>query len=229
MKEYPSRIKDWPEDERPRERLIKWGADKLTDTELLAILLRSGGIEDTAIDLARHLLQRFDGFRGIDSKSIAELCELNGIGPAKAAIIKAALEVGKRVFIEKSKDKRSVESSKDAYSLVAPYMRDINREVFKVLLLTSRNKLITEKTVFEGSLAESLVNPREIIKEALNEAAASVVFIHNHPSGNPHPSNEDKKITSLLLNACNVVGINVLDHIIIGKDNYFSFADHGLL
>jgi DNA repair protein RadC len=229
MTKYPSTIKDWPEDERPRERLIKWGADKLSDAELLAILLRAGGVEDTAIDLARRLLQRYEGFRGLDSKSVAELRENSGIGPAKAAQIKAALEVGKRVFTERSKERNKIESSADVHSLIGPYLRDLNREVFKILLLTSRNKLIAEKTVFEGSLTESLVNPREIIKDSLNEAAASIVFVHNHPSGNPHPSQEDKKITSQLVDACKLVGISVLDHVIIGKDGYYSFADNGLI
>ena len=229
MTKYSLKIKDWPEDERPRERLIKWGADKLTDTELLAILLRVGSMEDTAIDLARLLLQKFGGFRGLDAKSVAELREINGIGPAKAAQIKAALEVGKRFFTASSKEKRKIESSNDVYLLVSPYLRDLPREVFKLLLLTSRNNLISEKTIFEGSLTESLVNSREIIKEALNEAAASIIFIHNHPSGNPQPSKEDKKITSQIINACNLVGINVLDHVIVGKDGYLSFAESGLL
>ncbi|UCE07017.1 MAG: DNA repair protein RadC [bacterium] len=229
MTKYSQRIKDWPEDERPRERLIKWGADKLTDAELLGILLRIGSGEETAIDLARRALQRLGGFRGLDSKSVAELCEINGIGPAKAAQIKAALEVGKRVFTAQSKEKKKIESSDDVYLLIGPYLRNLHRELFKILLLTSRNNLISEKTIFEGSLTESLVNPREIIKEILNEAAASVVFIHNHPSGNPEPSKEDKRITNQLINACNLVGINALDHVIIGKDGYFSFADNGLI
>ena len=229
MSKYPTKIKDWPEDERPRERLSRWGADKLTDVELLAIILRTGGVEDTAIDLARYLLQKFDGFRGLDAKSVAELCEVNGIGPAKAAQIKAALEVGKRFYTAESKEKRKIESSDDAYNLVKPYMRDLPREVFKILLLTSRNRLIGEKTIFEGSLTESLVNTREIVKEALNEAAASIVFIHNHPSGSPEPSAEDKRITKMLTDACKIVGINVVDHIIIGKDRFFSFADNGMI
>lgn len=223
------RIKDWPEHERPRERLLKWGADKLTDAELLAILLRVGGAKDSAIELARRLLLRFGGFRGLDSKSTAELCELNGIGPAKATQIKAALEAGRRAAHAASPEKKKIDSSRDAYDLLRPYLRDLNREVFKVLFLTARNNLIVEKTLFEGSLTESLVNPREIIKESLNQAAASVIFAHNHPSGNASPSAEDKRITSHLTEACKLVGISVLDHIIIGNEAYFSFADEGLM
>lgn len=229
MTKYSFTIKDWPENERPRERLLKWGADKLTDTELLAILIRVGGVQDTAIDLARNMLTKFDGFRGLDAKSAAELKKVKGIGPAKVAQIKAALELGKRLLTENSKEKRKIESCNDVFQLVAPYLRNLSREVFKVLLLTSRNNLIAEKTIFEGSLTESLVNPREIIKEAINEAAASVIFIHNHPSGNPKPSNEDKKITKTLVNSCNLVGINVLDHIIIGSETYYSFSENGMI
>jgi DNA repair protein RadC len=229
MARYTPKIPDWPEDERPRERLIKFGADKLSDAEILAILLRVGNQETTAIDLARKLLQEFGGFRGIDARSVAELCELNGIGVAKAAQIKAALELGKRLFLEETRIKDKVESSDDVYKIVSPHLRNLGREVFKVLLLTSRNTLIAEKTIFEGSLTESLVSPREVIKEAINHSAAAVVFVHNHPSGNPEPSAEDKRVTQLLKSACQVVGINVLDHIIIGDPGFFSFADKGLL
>jgi DNA repair protein RadC len=229
MARYTPKIPDWPEDERPRERLIKFGADKLSDAEILAILLRVGNQETTAIDLARKLLQEFGGFRGIDARSVAELCELNGIGVAKAAQIKAALELGKRFFLEETRIKDKVESSDDVYKIVSPHLRTLGREVFKVLLLTSRNTLIAEKTIFEGSLTESLVSPREVIKEAINHSAAAVVFVHNHPSGNPEPSAEDKRVTQLLKSACQVVGINVLDHIIIGDQGFFSFADKGLL
>jgi DNA repair protein RadC len=229
MTEYSYRIKDWPEDERPRERLLKWGADKLSDAELLAILLRVGGVDDTAIDLARKLLQQFEGFRGLDAKSATELCQLKGIGTAKAAQIKAALEIGKRLTTGDSKEKRKIESSLDVNALLGPYLRNLSREVFKILLLTARNNLISERTIFEGSLTESLVNTREIIKVALNESAACIVFVHNHPSGNPQPSSEDKNITNQLVQACQLVGIKVLDHIIIGSNTYFSFAEAGLL
>ncbi|HEX9973543.1 MAG TPA: DNA repair protein RadC, partial [bacterium] len=195
MKKYIVKIKDWPEHERPRERLIKYGADKLQDAELLAIILRVGGVEDTAIDLARIILNKFGSFRGLDAKSVGELCEINGVGPAKAAQIKAALEMGKRMTSEQIKIKERIDSGKDVYKLVGTYMRDLHREEFKIILLTSRNNLILERTLFEGSLTESIVNAREIVKEALNNSAAGIVFVHNHPSGDPTPSLEDKNIT----------------------------------
>ena len=229
MARYSPKIPDWPEDERPRERLIKFGAEKLSDAEILAILLRVGSQETTAIDLARHVLKEFGGFRGMDSKSPAEMCSINGIGPAKAAQIKAAIELGKRLFMEDTKTRNKVESSEDIYKIFHPHLRNLDREVFKIVLLTSRNTIIEEKTVFEGSLTESIVSPREIIKEAINQSAASIVCVHNHPSGNPQPSEEDKRVTKHLKAACEVVGIQVLDNIIIGSNDYYSFADSGLI
>ena len=229
MTKYTIKIKDYPEHERPRERMIKYGADKLQDAELLAILLRTGDVQHSAIDLARLLINRFGNFRSIDAKSISELCEINGIGPAKAAQIKAALEIGKRMTSELVKIKEKIESCEDVNNLVGPYMRDLNREEFKIILLTSRNNLILERTIFEGSLTESMVNTREIVKEALNSSAAGIVFVHNHPSGDPSPSAEDKNLTQRLVNACKLVGIKPYDHVIIGKDRYYSFSENGLM
>ncbi|MFQ5676448.1 MAG: DNA repair protein RadC [bacterium] len=229
MARYTPKIPDLPESDRPRERLVRHGPDSLSDAELFAIILRVGNIETTAIDLARKMLKDFGGFRGLDSKSVSELCQVNGIGTAKAAQIKAALEIGKRLFIEQAAGKGKVESSEDVFQIVNPHLRNLNREVFKIMLLTSRNTIIEEKTIFEGSLTESIVSPREIVKEALNQSAAAVVFVHNHPSGNPSPSEEDRRVTRHLKSACEMVGISVLDHIIIGADSYYSFADSGLL
>jgi DNA repair protein RadC len=209
--------------------LVQHGAESLSDAELLAIILRVGDGERTAIDLARHLITRFGGFRGLDGKSVAELCKVNGIGVAKAAQMKAALEMGKRLLLETPKEKAHVASSEDAYELVRPHMANLGREVFRVLLLTSRNTVISDRVLFEGSLTESIVSPRELVKAAVNEGAASVVLIHNHPSGDPRPSDADRRVTLRLKQACEVVGVAVLDHLIVGNDDYYSFADHGLL
>ncbi|MFQ5605029.1 MAG: DNA repair protein RadC [bacterium] len=229
MARYTPKITDWPEDERPRERLIKFGAEKLSDAEILAILLRVGNQDTTAIDLARHILNEFGGIQGIDACTATELTKVNGVGLAKAAQIKAALELGKRVSVMDLKIRKKIESSEDVFKMVHPHLRNASREIFKIILLTSRNAIILEKTLFEGSVTDSLVSPREVIKEAINHNAVSVVFVHNHPSGNPEPSSEDKRITRLLKSACEVVGINVLDHVIIGSKSYFSFADSGWL
>jgi DNA repair protein RadC len=229
MNAYRLKIKDWPESERPRERLVKYGAQSLSDAEILAIILRVGNYEKTAIDLARSIITELGGFRGLDTRSIAELCQVNGIGPAKAAQIKAAIEIGKRLFLEENTASLTVECSEDVFKIVGPYLENLDREVFKILLLNSRNSIILDKELFQGGLTESMVSPREVIKEAINHSAASVVFVHNHPSGHPSPSEEDKNVTRRLKNACETVGVKVLDHIIIGKKAYYSFADSGLL
>ncbi len=229
MARYTPKIPDWPKDERPRERLIKHGVQNLSDTEILAILLRVGNYETTAIDLARKIINDFGGFRGLDRRSVSELCQINGIGPAKAAQIKAAIEVGKRLFMEDTRTRDRVECSEDVYKLVSPHLRDLDREVIRLLLLTSRNGVIADKIIFEGSLTESVADPREIIKEALNQGAASLVIVHNHPSGVAEPSEQDRLATKRLKNACEAVSIRLMDHLIVGQSGYFSFADSGLL
>lgn len=229
MNQYTTKIPDWPEDERPRERLINFGADSLSDTELLGIILRTGNAKTTAIDLARHLITEFGGLRGIDKSSIQELCRIDGIGPAKAAQIKAALEIAKRFGRETSRVNDRLSSSDDVYQVARLRMRDLPREEFRVIFLTGRNNVLAEKTIFEGSLTESIVSAREIIREGVIYGAAAVIFLHNHPSGDPSPSVEDKRVTQKLETACEAADIKVLDHLIIGKDDYYSFADHGLL
>jgi len=226
---YTAKIKDWPEDQRPRERLLQLGAEQLTDAELLAIILRFGNAETTALGLAQKLLSSFDGFRGLESRSSAELCNLPGLGPAKVAQLKAALEVGKRFNAEKDTDREVVHSSRDIFARLSLSLRDRTREVFVVLFLSVRNHVIRERILFEGSLTESMVSPREVIKEALNESAASLVFAHNHPSAVPTPSPDDIQLTKKLVKACSAVGIRVLDHVIIAGERYFSFADEAML
>ena len=227
--DFKSNIRDWPADQRPRERLIELGAESLSDAELLGIILRVGNAQTTAIGLAQKLLKECGGFRGLDSRSVAELCTIPGIGPAKAAQIKAALAIGKKLAAESDSVREFIGSSEDAFKRVALRLRDLSREVFVVIFLTARNKVIKERTLFEGTLTESLVSPREVIKAALNEAAAALIFVHNHPSHDPSPSTEDRQVTKRLKEACHAVGINVHDHIIIGGERYFSFADEGML
>ena len=229
MKPSFSTIRDWPETERPREKMLHHGAEMLTDVELVAILLRTGGIESTAIDLARELMQRFTSFRALDQKTIEDLCQVKDIGPAKAVQIKAAIEIGKRFAASPAAKGDVIESSEDIYRIMRLYLQNLDREEFHIVLLTNRNKVLLKQRLFQGSLSSSLVEPREIIKTALNYSAASVIFVHNHPSGNPSPSAEDKSLTKRLKMACEVMGIRVLDHIIIGSETYFSFNEHSLL
>ncbi|HBE45180.1 MAG TPA: hypothetical protein DDW17_06970 [Deltaproteobacteria bacterium] len=227
-KKYPRAIYNWPEDERPRERLLKFGADKLSDAELLAILLRVGSSGKSAVDMARELMNEFGNFRTIDSKSFAEL-KRKGLGIAKIAQIKAAIEIGKRFLKEKSLTKIKVKTSKDIVDYFIPYLRDMKKEIFKAVLLDGKNKIIKDVTISEGTLTKSIVHPREVIKEAIAESASALVLIHNHPSGEPQPSQDDIEITNRMVAACELVGIRILDHIIIGDNNYFSFFNEGLI
>lgn len=223
------RIKDWPAHERPRERLINHGADALSDAELLGIILRVGNQQQSAMELARSLLIKLGGLRGLDQKSIADLCAVHGIGTAKAAQIKAALELAKRLVEQKWSCKQLLNSSEEVYKYMHLRMRDLTQEEFRALYLTVRNEVIDEETLFVGSLTESVVSPRELIRTAAKLAAANVIIMHNHPSGNPSPSQEDRRVTEKFVNACRYADINVLDHIIFGKDSFFSFADQGLI
>lgn len=223
------KISDLPAGQRPRERILELGAENLTDAELLAIILRTGTSQLSAITLAQKLLKDYRGFRGLDSRSTAELCTVPGLGPAKVAQLKASLAIGKKLLAERDASGQSMNNSRAIFDHVALSIRDRTREVFLVLFLTARNRIIKERILFEGSLMESLVNPREIIKDALNEAAARLIFVHNHPSQVPSPSKDDQMLTQRLKEACRLMDIEVLDHIIVGGEKYFSFADEGLL
>jgi len=230
MAEYPNRITDWPEEERPRERLLRHGPDALSEAELLAIILRVGAGKTTAVDLARRLISEFDGLRGLDAASVASIRQIKGMGDAKACQVKAALELAKRFSQQKSnRQEVRVQNSGEVYNYLHLRLRDLSREVFQVLFLTTRHDIVADKILFEGSLTESVVSPREIITEALHHAAAALILVHNHPSGDPHPSIEDKKVTDKIIQACRPFDLAVLDHLIIGRDSYYSFADQGLI
>ena len=222
-------IRDLPDNQRPQERLLELGAESLSDAELLAIILQAGIRRLSAIDLAQQLLAEFRGFRGLNSRSTAELCAIPGLGPAKVARLKAALAIGKKLMLERDATGEVVTTSEAAFKRVAMSIRDRSREVFLVIFLTVRNRVIKERILFEGSLTESSISIREVVKEALNESAAGVIFAHNHPSLDPTPSKDDQLLTARLLQACRLVEIRMLDHIIVGGEKYFSFADAGLL
>ena len=233
MTSYPRAIKEWPEDERPRERLMKLGADALSEAQLLAIVLATGEASSgrSALDLAMHLVRTFDGLRALDAASIAELCQIKGIGPAKATTIKAALELGKRLSGEPTQRHLKVTSPQDLVNYFQPRLQHLRKEVFKAVLLNTKHQMLKDVTVSEGSLSASLVHPREAFLPAIKESAAAVIFLHNHPSGDPTPSTEDKELTLRLAEVGQLVGISVLDHIIIGSGSpgYISFRDAGLL
>lgn len=228
---YPESIKYWPEGERPRERLIKHGPSSLSDAEVLAIILRTGDstTNKSAVDLARTLLAHFGGFRALGRASIPELCETPGIGPAKAAGVAAAIEMGRRSASEGEGPQTTFHSSSDVAQHYFPLMRDLKKEVFTCVLLDGKNRIIKDVTISEGSLTASIVHPREVFNPAVRESAASVLFVHNHPSGDPTPSEEDQAVTRQLVEAGKILGIHVLDHVIIGDGCSTSFADLGMI
>ena len=224
-------IKDWPKDDRPREKLLNKGAQALSDTELLAIILRIGNAStgESAIDHARLLLGQFDSFRGIEEASVRELEKIKGIGPAKIAQIKACLEIARRVGNHKWEAGQPLRSSEDVFHHFRHDLEKEKREIFYVVLLNNKNKKMREVKISEGSLTASLVHPREVYNPVIRESAAAVIFVHNHPSGDPAPSQEDIEITRRLKEVGEVMGVRVLDHVVIGHDRYFSFSDRGML
>jgi DNA repair protein RadC len=222
-------IQFWTENERPRERLLRQGPEALSEAQLIAILLRTGRKDSTAVAVAVDLLKRTDGVQGLVNRGIAELCDVPGIGSAKAAQLVAALELGRRTSAHPLSTGRRVGSSQDIYRHYQPLMRTLRRECFKAILLDSKHSIIKDVTISEGSLSSSIVHPREAFNAAVRESAAAVVFLHNHPSGDPEPSPEDHALTRRLLTSGEILGIKVLDHLIIGDGRYVSFADQGWL
>jgi DNA repair protein RadC len=227
-KEAHTHLKNWPEAERPRERLLRQGADALSDAQLLGIILRTGTGGRTAVDVGRDLLERFGGLNGIAQAGINELTMVPGIGSAKAAEIKAAIELGRR-HLKPTMAGASFCASKEVADFYQPRLRDARKEEFRCILLDTKNRLIREETVSTGSLTASLVHPRETFKSAVRESAAAVIFVHNHPSGDTKPSQEDILLTRRLVQAGDLLGIRVLDHVIVGDGNHFSFKDNGMI
>ncbi len=230
-KEDASSIKHWPEDERPRERLGKYGGDALSDAELLAILIGTGdrGAKKNAVDICRDLLMAFDNLSNLDRASIHELCQVKGIGLAKATQIKAALEVGKRMASTRSGNSKKMNTSRVLVDYFAPFLQNLRKEVVKVALLNNKLHIIKDIVVSEGSVDASIVHPREVMIPAIKESATKIVLIHNHPSGDPSPSQADIEITHRVSKAGEIIGIKLLDHIIIGGNEFYSFADEGMI
>lgn len=230
LKLYGTSIRSWPKEDRPREKLFKEGEHKVSDTELLAILIRSGVRGQSAVELSRRIMQKFKAFRNMSGVNLSSWKEFKGLGIAKIAQIKAAIEIGRRFSEEKIKDnKLQIRSSSDAADILMPRMRDLKKEVFKILLLNSKNKVINIIEIIEGTVNQANPIIREIFQKALQEFAVSIICVHNHPSGDPKPSHEDKKFTKELVEAGNVLQIKVLDHIIIGNNTYFSFLDKEII
>ena len=219
-------IPSWPEFEKPRERLIIHGAESLTDAHLLAIMIRVGQKGMTAVDIALKLLAHFKDITGISQATITELCQFGGIGPSKAAHILAAIEIVNRAISNKLTSKGKFLSSREIYLYFYPETVSLKAEIFKLVLLDTKNRLIKDIEISKGSLNQTVVHPREVFNQAIKESASAIILIHNHPSGDPSPSREDLNLTQKLVNGGELLGIPILDHIIIGKGDYYSFADH---
>ena len=223
-------IKSWAEEDRPREKMLSKGKEALSNSELLAILIGSGNSKESAVDLSRRILSdKNDNLIEMSKLNINELMKYNGIGEAKAVSIMAALELGRRRRYSEALEQPSIKNSKIAYECFYAYLSDLNHEQFWIMLLNNANKIIKLKQIGVGGMTGTTADPKKIFKYALENNAASVMLCHNHPSGNTTPSNADKQITNNLIKAGQFLEIKILDHIIIGNDNYFSFADEGLL
>ncbi len=228
-------IKDWAIEERPREQLAKRGADSMSNARLLAILFRTGSRGKSAEELGRDLFNRFGGWSQLDQASVEDLCDVHGVGLAKAVELKAAIEIGKRLQQGPASTMKRVTSAEDAIDYVCdrftPQLRDAGKEFFYVVLLDIRNKVINDIEVSRGSISASVVDPADIVREACIHHASRVVLVHNHPSGECDPSKEDIDTTNKITQALKYVGIRVLDHIIVGRarQDYFSFARAGMV
>src|SRR5512143_1946384 len=229
MAESSYKITRWPAKERPRERLLQHGSQSLSEAELLGILLGKGTRKKTAVDLARELLDQYGSLHKLLSRSPSELMKVKGIGSAKAATLSAAFELMRRTQSQRADSGGTFKRSSDVANAYLPLMRDLRKEVFKILLLNRANRLIRDVTVSEGTLEASIVHPRDVFREAILEPASGIILIHNHPSGNPSPSEEDLRITRQLVEAGRLLGIKVYDHIILAGQSYRSLADEGLM
>lgn len=223
------KMKDYPEETRPRERMEMVGPQALTDRELLAIILSTGSKKRSALELADALLNQHGGLKGLIGLSIQELSSSEGIGPAKGTSILAALEIGKRISGHYNAYRPIIGSSQDASALLMEKMRYLDREHFTTVLLNTKSIVLGIEEVSIGTLNSSMVHPREVYKNAIKKNANAIILGHNHPSGDCTPSEEDIAITKRLCEAGIIIGIRVLDHIIIGDHKYYSFKENGLL
>ncbi len=222
-------MRNWPLDERPREKLLTRGAEALSDAEVLAILLNSGSGGRSALDIARGLVQLYGSLRAIARRPASELCELPGLGNARVATLQAAFELGRRYASAPDTETDIIGSPEDIASMYIPRLRDLQRERFMVLLLDNAGHIIRENVVSEGIVNASLVHPREVFHAAVTELASSIILLHNHPSGVREASREDHLVTRQLVDAGRLMDIPVHDHIIICGNGYVSFAEEGWL
>ena len=218
-------ITGWDEKDRPREKLIHYGAEFLTDSELMGIVLKTGYKGTSAVDLGKSVLKSFNDLEGLEKTGLGELTALKGVGPAKAATLKAVVELAKRMAAMPAKRIVNFSRPVSVFNYFRYKLRNKQEEYFYTLLLNRKNELIKETIVTKGTLTASVVHPREVLKPAISESAASFIAVHNHPSGDTEPSREDIDITRKLKESADIVGIQMLDHIIIGYDTYLSMFE----
>ncbi|MEK5421495.1 DNA repair protein RadC [Viridibacillus sp. FSL R5-0477] len=225
----PMMIRDVHQDDRPRERLKRQGAESLSNQELIAILLRTGTKEESVLHIANRVLTSFEQLHELKHAAIEEIMAVKGIGEAKAIQLLAAIELGRRISQQRIEDRYTIRSPQDAATYLMADMTALLQEHFVVLFLNVKNQIIHKQTIFIGSLNASIVHPREIFREAVKRSAASLVCAHNHPSGNPAPSPEDIEVTKRIQEAGYIIGIELLDHVIIGDHQFISLKEKGYM
>ena len=228
MVEYHLRLKEMPVCERPRERLRHFGSSSLSNSELLAIVIRTGSASENVLALATKLLSRFGGLVGLSKASFGELCDEVGMGEAKAAQLKAALELGRRLVSTQSEERAVVRSPQDVANLLMPEMGFLDQEQLRVILLNTKNQVVGVSEVYRGNVSTSMIRSSEVLREAVRQNCPAVVVVHNHPSGDPTPSPEDTEVTRQIVAAGKTLDIEVLDHVIIGDQRYVSLKEKGL-
>jgi DNA repair protein RadC len=229
MSKQASKLKNLPLEERPRERLIYFGPENLSIAELVAIILRTGSVRQNVTALAEDLLVSFQDLRGLAKASWEEIAAFPGMGPAKAVQLKAAFELGRRVLTVSPASLPTIKKPQDVFKLLQGSFQDLDREHFKVLHLNVKNQVLKIETNAIGILSSAPVHPREVFKEAIKTNSASLILAHNHPSGDPTPSSDDLALTARLRDAGEVLGIQIVDHVIFGDSRYTSLKERGLL
>ncbi|UFT97923.1 DNA repair protein RadC [Radiobacillus kanasensis] len=222
-------LKDVPKQDRPRERLLELGPKTLSNQELLAILLGTGSKEESVVALAQRILMHFEGLSLLKDCTIEELTAIKGIGTAKGVLILSAIELGKRMHQFKVEDRYVIRSPEDGADFIMEEMRNLNQEHFVCIFLNTKNQVLHRQTIFIGSLNASIVHPREVFREAVKRSAASIICAHNHPSGDPSPSQEDIHVTKRLVECGKMIGIELLDHLVIGDRKFVSLKEKGYL
>jgi DNA repair protein RadC len=228
MGSTPMVLKDTPQSERPRERMLNQGAQALSNAELLAILLRTGSVAESVVRLAERILYEAGSLKGLNEMRLEQLTAMKGVGPAKALQIQAGVELGRRLSRSAPEERSTIRSPYDAVELLMEDMRYLNKEHFVCLFLNTKNHVTGRETISVGSLNATIVHPREVFRSAIQRNSAAVVCAHNHPSGDPTPSREDIDLTKRLAEAGEVIGIDVLDHLIIGDGQFVSLKEKGL-